>query len=160
VALGTGAQRSVEERIQALGPSLLSVFPGQMFGGGARVASDIRVSLTLDDAKALEDDARHVSNVVPEIWRNMQIARGNQNFNVNVVATTPNYTQVRSYTMTAGRMFTPGEDEAQRRVVVLGSAVPDMFNSNPMAMIGQELQIGGVAFEVLGVLSEKGGQGS
>jgi putative ABC transport system permease protein len=158
VALGTGAQRSVEERIQALGPTLLSVFPGQSFMG--RVASEVRVSLTLDDAEALARDGRHIDNVVPEMQRNMQIARGNQNFNLNVIGTTPNYASVRSYTITAGRMFTPGDDEGQRRVVVLGSAVPDMMNSNPLAMIGQEIQIAGVPFEIVGVLSEKGGQGS
>jgi len=158
VALGTGAQRSVEERIQALGPSLLSVFPGQMFMG--RVASDVRVSLTLDDAAALARDGRHIANVVPELQRNMQVERGNQNFNINVVGTTPNYIKVRYYTLTAGRAFTSGEGEAQRRIVVLGSAVPEMFNTNPQAMIGQELRIGGVTFEVVGVLSEKGGSGS
>ncbi len=158
VALGTGAQRSVEERIQALGPSLLSVFPGQMFSG--RVASDVRVSLTLDDAAALARDGRHISNVVPEIQRSMQVERGNQNFNINVVGTTPNYLKVKSYTLTAGRAFTTGEDEAQRRVVILGSAVPEMFNTNPQAMIGQDLRIAGTTFEVVGILSEKGGSGS
>jgi len=158
VALGTGAQRSVEQRIQAMGPTLLSVFPGQSFMG--RVASDVRVSLTLDDAAAIANDARHVANVVPELQRNMSVQRGSQNFNVNVVGTTPNYAPVRGYTLPAGRMFTSGENESQRRVVVLGAAVPEMFNANPAAMIGQEITISGVAFEVLGVLSEKGGQGS
>jgi putative ABC transport system permease protein len=158
-ALGTGAQRSVEERIQALGPDLLSIFPGQSFGGG-RIASENRVSLTLDDAEALAHDARYVTNVVPEIWKNMQVERGHQNFNLNVVGTTPNYVKVRSYTVTAGRMFTTGEDESQRRVVVLGASVPDMFGTNPQAMIGQELWIGGVPFEIVGILSEKGSSGS
>ena len=158
VALGTGAQRSVEERIQALRPTLLSVFPGQSFMG--RVASEVRVSLTLDDAEALARDGRHISNVVPEMQRNLQIARGNQNFNLNVIGTTPNYAAVKSYTITAGRMFTQGDDEGQRRFVVLGSAVPDMMNANPLAMIGQEIQIAGAPFEIIGVLSEKGGQGS
>jgi putative ABC transport system permease protein len=60
----------------------------------------------------------------------------------------------------AGRMFTTGEDEAQRRVVVLGAAVPEMFDTNAAAMIGQEIRIGGVPFEIIGVLAEKGGQGS
>jgi putative ABC transport system permease protein len=158
VALGTGAQRSVQDRIQALGPTLLSVFPGQSFSG--RVASDNRVSLTLDDAVALASYTQHISNVVPELSRNLQISRGNQNFNVTVVGTTPNYAQVRNFTVAAGRMFTNGEDEAQRRVVVLGAAVPEMFDVNPRAMIGQELWVAGVPCEIVGVLAEKGGSGS
>jgi len=157
-ALGTGAQRSVEARIEALGPNLLSVFAGHSFA--RHVASEQRVSLTLDDAEALARDVKYAKNVVPEIWRNLQIERGNRNFNVNVVGTTANYASVRNYTVTAGRMFTVGEDESQRRVVVLGSSVPDMFETNPQAMIGQDVWIAGVPFEIIGVLSEKGSAGS
>ncbi len=54
VALGTGAQRAVEEQIQALGTDILSVYAGQSFRGG--VARDNRVSLTSDDAKAIRRD--------------------------------------------------------------------------------------------------------
>ena len=158
VALGTGAQKSVQDRIQALGPTLLSLFPGQSFSG--RVASDSRVSLTLDDALALAADARHITDVVPELQRNLQVVRGNMNINVNVVGTTPNYARVRGFGVPVGRMFSSGEDEAQRRVAVLGAAVPDMFNANPMAMIGQEISIGGTSFEIIGILSEKGASGS
>ena len=43
IALGSGAQKSVQDRIQALGPTLLSVNPGQSFNRG--VASSSRVSL-------------------------------------------------------------------------------------------------------------------
>ena len=158
VALGTGAQRAVQERIQSLGPTLLSIFPGQMFTRG--VASDVRVSLTLDDAQALERDARHIRAVVPELWRNMQLERGNYNVNVNVVGTTANYTTVKNFPLAYGRTFTRGEDEAQRRLVVLGSAVPEMLGENAAAMIGQELLIGGVPFEIVGICTEKGSQGS
>jgi putative ABC transport system permease protein len=158
VALGTGAQRAVQERIQSLGPTLLSIFPGQMFTRG--VASDVRVSLTLDDAQALERDARHIRAVVPELWRNMQLERGNYNVNVNVVGTTANYTTVKNFPLAYGRTFTRGEDEAQRRLAVLGSAVPEMLGENAAAMIGQELLIGGVPFEIVGICAEKGSQGS
>ena len=158
VALGSGAQRAVQERIQSLGPTLLSIFPGQMFMRG--VASDVRVSLTLDDAQALERDARHIRAVVPEMWRNMQVERGNYNLNVNIVGTTANYAEVKNYTLAFGRMFTRGEDESQRRVAVLGGSVPEMLNANPAAMIGQEILIAGVPFEIVGVCAEKGSQGS
>jgi putative ABC transport system permease protein len=158
IALGSGAQKAVQDRIQALGPTLLSLFPGQNFRGG--IATDQRVSLTIDDDTALVHSARYITDVVPELTRNLQVKRLNQNINVNVVGTTPNYVPVKNYTIAAGRMFTAGEDEARRRYAVLGSAVPDMFNANPAAMIGQELQIRGIPFEIIGVLSEKGSQGS
>ncbi len=158
IALGSGAQKAVQDRIQALGPTLLSIFPGQSFMRG--IASDVRVSLTMDDDTALAHNARYVTDVVPELTRNLQVKRGPQNINVNVVGTTPNYVPVHNYTITAGRMFTPGEDEARRRYAVLGSAIPDMFNANGAAMIGQEILIRGIPFEIIGILSQKGSQGS
>jgi putative ABC transport system permease protein len=157
VALGSGAQKSVQARIQALGPTLLSLYPGQAFRGG--IAFDQRVSLMVDDYKALASDARYVKAVVPELTRNLQVKRASQNINVSVVGTTPNYVQVKNYTITAGRMFTAGEDEARRGYAVLGSAIPEMFNANPIAMIGQQIQIRGIPFEIIGVLSMKGSGG-
>ena len=158
VALGSGAQKSVQDRIQALGPTLLSLYPGQSFMRG--VASDVRVSLTIDDDTALANNARYVTDVVPELSRNLQVQKGTQNINVNIVGTTPNYVPVKNYTITAGRMFTAGDDAARRRFAVLGSAVPTMLNANAAAMIGQELLIRGIPFEIIGILSEKGSQGS
>ena len=157
VALGSGAQKSVQARIQALGPTLLSLYPGQAFRGG--IAFDQRVSLMVDDYKALATDARYVKAVVPELTRNLQIKRAGQNINVSVVGTTPNYVQVKNYTITAGRMFTAGEDEARRGYAVLGSAIPEMFGANPIAMVGQTIQIRGIPFEIIGVLSMKGSGG-
>ncbi len=158
VALGSGAQKSVQDRIQALGPTLLSLYPGQSFMRG--VASDVRVSLTMDDDTALANNARYITDVVPELSRNLQVQKGTQNINVNIVGTTPNYVPVKNYTITAGRMFTAGDDAARRRFAVLGSAVPTMLNANAAAMIGQELLIRGIPFEIIGILSEKGSQGS
>jgi len=158
IALGSGAQKAVQDRIQALGPTLLSLYPGQSFMRG--IASDVRVSLTVDDDTALANNARYLTDVVPELTRNQQVQKGNQNLNVNVVGTTPNYVPVKNYTITAGRMFTDGDDAARRRVAVLGAAIPQMLNANRVAMIGQEIQIRGIPFEILGVLAEKGSQGS
>jgi len=158
VSLGTGAQRSVQSRIEALGPDLLTVFPGQSFRGG--VASETRVSVTVDDALALARDARYLKAVVPELSRNIQVASGNKNINVNVVGTTPNYVAVRRFTLTAGRMFSDGDDAARKRYAVVGASIPRMLDLNAGSMVGREISIRAIQFEVVGVLAEKGSQGS
>ena len=157
VALGSGAQKAVEDRISALGANLLNVYAGQMSVRG--VATDQRVSLTVDDADALKKDAKLISNVVPELSKQVQVKYGNQNININVVGSTANYATVRNYTVPYGRMFTQGDDEGRERYAVLGSQVPEMLGANPAAMIGQTLAIGGIPYEIIGVLSEKGSQG-
>jgi putative ABC transport system permease protein len=154
VALGTGAQKAVEERIAALGVNVLSVYPGQSFFGGR--SSDVRVSLTVDDAHALERDLTLVSDVVPELSRSLTVEFGNTNLNVNIVGTTPNFGPVKNFHLEFGQMFTAGDDAARQRYAVLGSAIPEMLNVNAAAMLGTTLNIGGQAFEVIGVLKKKG----
>jgi putative ABC transport system permease protein len=158
VALGSGAQKAVQDQIERLGTDLLSVYPGQSFMHG--VASQERVSLKMDDVMALERGARVITNVVPEMSGNRQIKYSNANINVSIVGTTPNYIGVNNYKVVAGRNFTLGENEGRRRVAVLGGGVPAMLNANGPAMIGQEVQIGGVPFEIVGLLEAKGSSNS
>jgi len=158
VALGTGAQRAVEQQIESLGANLLSVFPGQSFFGGR--ASEQRVSMTTEDALALERDGTTLSAVVPEMQRSLQVKYGNKNANVNIIGTTPNYADVKNHPVMYGRMFSPGDDAARQRYAVVGSALSTMFDANAAGMIGQTLQIRGIPFEIIGVLTEKGAQGS
>ena len=158
VALGTGAQKAIEERINALGAQLLTIYPGQSFSRG--VASGQRVSLTMDDYEALRRDSRLLDAVIPELQNSVQLVYGNRNLNVNVVGTTPEYVPVKNYTVTFGRAFTAADDEARQRFAVLGSAVPAMLEMNPAALIGLTISLRGIPFEIIGVLSEKGSQGS
>ncbi len=157
VALGTGAQKSVQDQIQALGTDLLSVYPGQSMHRG--IAGSDRVSLTTDDAIALED-ARGLKAIIPELRRNQQVEYGNRNINVNVMGTVPEYVSVNNYELEHGRVFTQGDGAGRRRVAVLGYAVPGMVGANAAAMIGQQVLIRGIPFDVVGVLQEKGSTSS
>ena len=157
VALGSGAQKAVQDRIAALGANVFTVFAGQARQGGIRITD--RTILSTDDYDALRRNAPLLTAVVPEMQQSLQIKYGNQNSNVNVVGTTSEYTDVRNYTVPYGRMFTSGEDDARRRYAVLGASVPRMLGGNPAGMINQTLMIRGIPFEVIGVLSEKGSAG-
>ena len=157
VALGSGAQKAVEDRIAALGANVLTVFAGQGMRGGIRITD--RTILSTDDYEALLRDATLLQAVVPEMQQSLQVKYGNQNSNINIVGTTPNYIEVRNYTVPHGRMFTSGDDEARQRYAVLGAAVPRMLGANPAAMINQTIQIRGINFEIIGILSEKGSAG-
>ncbi len=157
VALGSGAQKAVRDRIAALGANVFTVMAGQARQGGIRITD--RTILSTDDYDALRRDAPLLTAVVPEMQQSLQVKYGNQNSNVNVVGTTAEYTDVRNYTVPYGRMFTAGEDESRRRYAVLGASVPRMLSGNPAGMINQTLMIRGIPFEVIGVLSEKGSAG-
>ncbi|HET9066160.1 MAG TPA: ABC transporter permease [Gemmatimonadales bacterium] len=158
VAMGTGAQKSVEERINSLGANLIQINAGQdRFAGVAR--SD-GAPLKTDDALALKRDAGDVIDAMaPEMERRQQVELGNTNINVSVVGTTAEYLKARNYEITNGRMFTEGDNASRQRYAVVGSDVPDMLGQNPRALIGQTIVIRSIPFEVIGVLSAKGSQG-
>ncbi|HYQ96622.1 MAG TPA: ABC transporter permease [Candidatus Eisenbacteria bacterium] len=157
VALGRGAQQSVKERIASLGTTLLTVMPSQVRGAGGVASSSDRALLTLGDAKAIEERSAFVAAVQPEMSRQLQVQYENKNTNTSIVGTTANYLEVRKFTIAAGRMFTEPENAARRAVAVLGQQVwTDLGIAAPEALIGAEIRINGVQFQVAGVLTPKG----
>jgi putative ABC transport system permease protein len=156
VALGTGAQQAVKDRIAALGTTLLTVSPGQQRGGGIAIAGG-QQRLVIDDAKAVDERAQHILAVQPEMRSTQQIVFGSKNASTTIIGTTPNYLEVRKYALQAGRMFTAADDEGRQRVAVIGSAVVDnMGITTPEALVGESVRIRGTQFTVLGVLASKG----
>jgi len=157
VALGRGAQQSVKERIASLGTTLLTVSAGQGRGPGFVASATDRAPLTVDDATAIETRGTSVAAVQPEISRQLQVVYGAHNTNTSVVGTTANYLEVRRFAIDAGRMFSDAEDAARRRVAVLGPQVAsDLGAVAPQALVGEEIRVSGVQFEVVGVLASKG----
>lgn len=156
VALGTGAQRQIDQQMAALGGNILSVQSSAWFSRGVARNQD---TLTTDDALALSTGMEHVSAVVPEINSRFQVKYGNRNLNLSVIGTTPNYPDVHGFTMAHGNMFTAAEDSARKRVVILGAEVPAMLDAEPAALVGRTMQIRSVTFDIIGVLEAKGGSG-
>jgi putative ABC transport system permease protein len=159
VALGRGAQDSVNRRIAELGTTLLTVRAGQGFGPGG-VASGDRARLTYADALAIERGARHVIAVQPEVARQVQVQYENRNTNTSVVGTTANFLEVRKFAIEAGEMFSERDNVSRRRVAVVGpQVVIDLGLASPGALVGKPIRIAGIQFEVLGVLAPKGQSG-
>ncbi|NCF72000.1 MAG: FtsX-like permease family protein [Gammaproteobacteria bacterium] len=156
VALGTGAQRAIDEQMAALGGDILSIQSSSWFSRG--VARD-QQTLTTDDAMALAVGSEHVSDVVPEISSRFQIKYGNKNFNLTTIGTTPNYPDVHGFTLAHGEFISPADNSARRRVVVLGSEIPGMLEVDAALLVGQKVQIRSITFEIIGVMEAKGGSG-
>ena len=155
VALGTGAQRAINEQLDSLGGNVLSVRAGQGFHRGVAVQ---REKLTADDVEALKRDVPSVTAIVPELSVRKQVKLGNQNRNLNIVGTTPEFADVNGFEMLYGRMITEGDVGAKRRVALLGGAIPADFEIDPTQLIGQSLLIQGTSYEIIGIFEEKGSQ--
>jgi putative ABC transport system permease protein len=158
VAIGTGAQQAVKNRIAALGTTLLTVSPGQQRGGGGGIAiAGAQQRLVIDDAKAVDEHATTLLAVQPEMRSQQQVVFGNKNASTQIIGTTPNYLQVRKYELKAGKMFTAADNEGRQRVAVVGNTVlTNLGITTPDAIIGENVRIRGTQFTVVGVLAPKG----
>jgi putative ABC transport system permease protein len=160
VALGRGASNAVKERIESLGTTLLTIRPTRVRRGGVSSGTD-RARLQIDDATALETRGTTFAAVEPEMSRQLQAQYENQNTSVDIIGTTPNYLEVRKYTLASGRMFTHNEDQGRKRVAVLGmTTANDLSQNKPASLIGQYIRIRGIRFQVVGITAPKGGTSS
>jgi putative ABC transport system permease protein len=159
IALGSGAQAAVEEQLEALGTDILSVTAGQSYWHG--VASAQRVSVTSEDALALRRDATTLKAVVPVLDGRMQVELGDRNVNIDVIATTADFAAVHRFELADGRFFTEADDQARRRVAVLGSDVAAEMDLevDPGDLVGVSIAIRGIQFEIVGVMEPKGTEG-
>ncbi len=157
IALGSGAQRAIDDQIDALGAQIVSIYPGQSFHRG--IASASRVSLKTDDAEALARDSTLLAAIVPEITASRQAKYINKNLNLTIRGTTPNYDDVHRMQIAHGRMFTESDNGGRKRVAVLGSDVPEDLEINPASLIGRTIAISKIPFEIIGVFEEKGSSG-
>jgi putative ABC transport system permease protein len=156
LALGTGAQRAVEEQLKSLGSNVITVTTGMRFAQG--VAREQQV-LTTSDAAALAAKARYIEALAPEQNSRQQVKLGNRNLLLSVIGTTPQHREVNGYTLRAGRMFGQAEDSGRRRVAVLGAEVAEQFDVAPESLVGRTILVKAMPFEVVGVYQKKGAVG-
>jgi putative ABC transport system permease protein len=155
LALGTGAQRAIDEQLESLGANVITVTTWMRFAQG--VARE--QVLTTDDAEAVRAEARDVSAVAPEQTSRQQVKFGNRNLNLSVIGTTPEHMVVNGYTMLAGRMLTANDDASHARVVVLGGEVPEQLEVDARDLVRRKVLIKAMPFEVVGVYEKKGAVG-
>jgi putative ABC transport system permease protein len=156
VALGEGAQRTVQARLQSLGVNTLTVRPGQEFFGGVDRGD---AKLTAKDAEALLRDPEAILDVTPEMQRRIQVEYGTGNGNLSVTGAWPSYFSIQNFQLESGRLFNENEERGRRRVAVLGATAGDALGTPSSALIGQTIRIQGVPFAVIGVLAAKGSSG-
>src|SRR4029453_11727224 len=67
LAIGQGARAAVQNQIRALGANVLTVLPGTLTAGGARMGSGPNTTLTADDAAAIKAECPAVDLVAPTV---------------------------------------------------------------------------------------------
>jgi putative ABC transport system permease protein len=154
VGLGEGAQRFVNAQLETLGPNVLFVVPGSR---ETRQLGSLEVprTLVLADAEAIAQQVPSVSAVAAESSGRQLVTFLNRNANVNVVGITPDFLTVRSFEVAKGRFISDLDVTRSAQVAVLGATLQErLFDSE--SALGQQIRVGGVNFDVVGVLEKKG----
>jgi putative ABC transport system permease protein len=156
VSVGQGATSSVQAEINSLGTNIILILPGSTTQGGVRAGGGTAQTLTVDDAKAIGQQAWAVERLTYSIRNISQVIYGNQNWSTAIYGITPEYIIIRDWSLDVGSFFTKRDLETAANVAVLGrTVVKNLFflGDNP---VGRIIRIKSSPFRVIGVLSPKG----
>ncbi len=155
VGIGSSAQKAIDDSITNLSTRTLSVYPSRGRGQQKINASP----LIIKDADALQEDTEINWNISPEMRGADSLKYGNESISLSIVGSRTNYLEINGYEVEHGRFFTKRENLARKKVAVLGSSVGTELKTSSKAMIGKEFILGGITFEIIGVLKSEGSSG-
>lgn len=154
VSIGTGLQSYINKQIDAFGPTLIDVIPGNMNSIGG-MASSMVDKLTIQDAKSLKQKLLTTAKVAPMIQQMATIKYKNiEDKGSFIVGTTVEYPFiVKNLKIKQGNFFTRGQENS--KVAVIGpTIVTKLFkDKNP---IGKKIFIGTSTYTVVGVTDKLG----
>ncbi|MBF0490676.1 MAG: ABC transporter permease [Candidatus Omnitrophica bacterium] len=158
LALGRGAQESIQAQLASLGSNLLMVRPGTLNSGGVSLQAGAVTRLTFADVVAVRQMSSSVKRVSGTVSGRVQVVAGSKNWNTEVDGVDVDYAPMRAYTPETGRFFTSEEVTSRAKVALLGATVVSQLfgDKNPL---GEDIKINLVNFKIIGVLPTKGANG-
>jgi putative ABC transport system permease protein len=154
LAYGQGLGGSILHAFMNMGNNVIVLWPGQtsLQAGGQRAGKP--VTYEYEDVEAVRDEVPIVRAVSAEVDRDFGFKVGTRVVSVQVRGVEMPYGQMRKLDIEDGRYFNESDFVEHRRVVILGhDANKKVFQGAPS--IGQNVSIGGLDFEVIGVLRNK-----
>jgi putative ABC transport system permease protein len=148
VSVGRGTTARITAQLSSLGTNLLTISGSGLSDG----------TLTLDDAEAIAG-LDGLTAVAPEVQTSSVVAASPTNTTTtSVVGTSAAYATVRAYEIWQGTFLTDVAVDRGLRTVVLGASVASNLGLGADA-VGMQVGIGGIPFEIVGILQAKGGAG-
>jgi putative ABC transport system permease protein len=155
VAIGQGVRAKVTSSIAGMGSNMVVVFPGSSVQGGARGGMGSSPTLTLDDAEGV-GRLSSVSRAAPVVRGSAQLVYGAANWPAPVIGTTPDYFDIRNWTLEQGGFFTEDDVRIGAKVCVIGRTVQKNLFGEGVDPVGQAIRVKSTSCKVIGLLAEKG----
>ena len=154
LAVGQGAQMTVNDSIASMGSNLFIVLSGSSNAGGLRSGSGGVPTLTLADMQAITE-LPEIAAAAPSLPNTAQMVYGANNWSTTVAGTTPSMLEVRDWEVVKGMPFTDSDVRAGTRVLLIGQTVARQLFGDEEA-VGKTVRVKNSPFQVLGVLGVKG----
>jgi putative ABC transport system permease protein len=154
VSMAKATSLKVMQGVNKFGTTAIMLFAG----GGKNVpgADPTVVTLTLDDAKAVESQITGVALICPMVMRSgIPVTYSEQSSEATVQGATTNWQEAWDWYVLDGDFYDEQDSATAARVAVIGQTVARQLfqGANP---IGETIRIAGANFTVKGVLSSKG----
>lgn len=156
VGIGKGAEDEVRKKIQGMGTNLVMVSAGISRSVKGQVGQiGLMTSLTVADAKTIQEDCPDVVRVAPAFSRKVLVKHENLAYSTKIVGTVPIFTQIKNVFIEQGSFFDDDDVRLMSTVAVIGPTVAkNLFpDKHPL---GEGIRIGKILFKVIGVTASKG----
>ena len=156
VAIGHGAQSSIEERIRSAGTNVVTISAGSNAFGPVRQGFGNTTTLTPQDAAAIAREVSGVAFISPGVNTRQQVVAGANNWNTQVQGAGADLPAIRAWSTEQGTFFTEQDVARAEKVAVLGGVARDELFGSGIDPTGATIRIGSQPFRVVGVLARKG----
>src|SRR6185369_14919864 len=158
VAIGQGSKKSIQDQLSGMGSNMITIRPNtnQTPGGGARLDAANLQTLTLDDIKAIQDQAQYVNAVSPAVQSRGQAINGSLNWPTTMQGVSPDYLTIRNWPLKEGSSFTDADVNGSAKVCIVGQTVVDNIFDPGDDPVGKIIRFNKIPIKIIGVLTTKG----
>jgi putative ABC transport system permease protein len=156
MAIGQGSKESVKKNISQMGTNIIMIRPGADMRGGVRQDPSAMQTLKLTDYDDIVKNKKYISYVSPEVSASGQAIYGANNTSTTIYGETPEYLDIKQWSVEEGVMFTEEDIKKSAKVCVIGTTVKDELFPNVADPVGRTIRFKSIPFRVVGVLKSKG----
>lgn len=158
LAIGNGAQISIQNEMKTMGSNLIIVRSGVATSSGARGGHGSQPTMKLSDGNAIQEKIPQIKLAAPVLEETAQIVYGNSNWSTGITGTDNRMFQIKEWNLDYGRLFGENDVRNASKVAILGrTVVNELFGD--VDPIGKTIRIKGNPFQVIGVLETRGQSG-
>jgi len=152
VTIGLTGKQYVIGQIQGIGANMIYAFRE----GQAGESSGVQDDLTVSDMRAVEQEVNGIAAVSPMVQLRARIPVGNgKEQDVLILGVGPQYRDIRSLDVLAGRFFDDADSQARSKVVAITEHLAQHLFGSQDGAVGQTLKITGLPFKIIGTFKER-----